>query len=56
MSKKIFAANWKLNKTPEETREFIIKFKNEIFKIDNFFIDQSTKNQQQSLVIDKIDF
>lgn len=37
MKKKIFAANWKLNKTPEESREFIINFKNIIFKIDDFF-------------------
>ena len=37
MSKKIFAANWKLNKTPEEAREFIIKFKNEVFKNSDFF-------------------
>lgn len=36
-NKKIFAANWKLNKTPEEAREFIIKLKNEIFKTPNFF-------------------
>ena len=35
--KKIFAANWKLNKTPEEAREFIIKFKNEVFKLTGFF-------------------
>lgn len=37
MSKKIFAANWKLNKTPEESREFIIQFKNQIFQNTNFF-------------------
>ncbi len=37
MSKKIFAANWKLNKTPEEAREFIIEFKNQVFKIADFF-------------------
>ena len=37
MSKKIFAANWKLNKTPEEAREFVIKFKNEVFKNLDFF-------------------
>lgn len=37
MSKKIFAANWKLNKTPEEAREFIIKFKNDVFKTADFF-------------------
>lgn len=35
--KKIFAANWKLNKTPEEVREFIISFKNLVFKIPDFF-------------------
>lgn len=35
--KKVFAANWKLNKTPEEAREFIIKFKNEVFKVPGFF-------------------
>lgn len=35
--KKIFAANWKLNKTPEEAREFIIQFKNEVFKQPGFF-------------------
>lgn len=40
MKKKIFAANWKLNKTPEETREFIIQFKNEVFKKDLFFKDK----------------
>lgn len=37
MSKKIFAANWKLNKTPEEARQFIIQLKNELFKTANFF-------------------
>jgi triosephosphate isomerase (TIM) len=37
MTKKIFAANWKLNKTPEEAREFIITFKNQIFKTADFF-------------------
>lgn len=37
MSKKIFAANWKLNKTPEEARQFIIQFKNEAFRHENFF-------------------
>lgn len=37
MPNKIFAANWKLNKTPEEAREFIIKFKNDVFKLGNFF-------------------
>jgi len=37
VSKKIFAANWKLNKTPEEARDFVIKLKNEIFKIPDFF-------------------
>ncbi len=35
--KKIFAANWKLNKTPEEAREFVIKLKNEVFKVPGFF-------------------
>lgn len=35
--KKIFAANWKLNKTPEQTREFLIQFKNEIFIVPDFF-------------------
>lgn len=37
MAKKIFAANWKLNKTPEEAREFVIQFKNEAFKLPQFF-------------------
>lgn len=37
MMKKIFAANWKLNKTPEEAREFVIRLKNEAFKIEGFF-------------------
>lgn len=35
--KKIFAANWKLNKTPEQAREFLIQFKNDAFKVQNFF-------------------
>jgi triosephosphate isomerase len=35
--KKIFAANWKLNKTPEEVCQFVIQLKNEAFKISNFF-------------------
>lgn len=35
--KKIFAANWKLHKTPEQAREFVIQFKNEVFKLPNFF-------------------
>lgn len=37
MSRKIFAANWKLNKTPEEARQFVIQFKNEAFRFENFF-------------------
>lgn len=37
MAKKIFAANWKLNKTPEEAREFVIKLKNDAFKLSDFF-------------------
>lgn len=37
MSKKIFAANWKLNKTPEEAREFIINLKNEAYKKKGFY-------------------
>lgn len=37
---KIFAANWKLNKTPEEAREFVISFKNEVFKKTDFFADK----------------
>lgn len=37
MRKKIFAANWKLNKTPEESRRFLIELKNEIFKLPSFF-------------------
>lgn len=37
MNKKIFAANWKLNKTPEEARDYVIKLKNDIFKIPEFF-------------------
>lgn len=35
--KKIFAANWKLNKSPEQAREFLIQFKNEVFKHAGFF-------------------
>lgn len=35
--KKIFAANWKLNKNPEQAREFVIQFKNEVFKNKDFF-------------------
>lgn len=37
MSKKIFAANWKLNKTPEEARQFVISFKNAAFKVPDFY-------------------
>ena len=37
MSKKIFAANWKLNKAPEEARQFIINFKNAAYKIADFY-------------------
>lgn len=37
MSKKIFAANWKLNKTPEEARQFVIELKNEAYKSPGFF-------------------
>ena len=37
---KIFAANWKLNKTPEEAREFVIGFKNEVFKKSDFFMSK----------------
>ena len=37
MSKKIFAANWKLNKTPEEARQFIIALKNAAFNVPDFF-------------------
>jgi len=36
-TKKIFAANWKLNKTPEEAREFVISFKNKVFEKTDFF-------------------
>ncbi|MBC7742901.1 MAG: triose-phosphate isomerase [Bdellovibrionaceae bacterium] len=39
-NKKIFAANWKLNKTPEQAREFVIQFKNEAFKHDSFFANR----------------
>ncbi len=39
LAKKIFAANWKLNKNPEQAREFIIQFKNEVFKMNNFSAD-----------------
>lgn len=35
--KKIFAANWKLNKSPEQAREFITQFKNQISNFENFF-------------------
>lgn len=45
MEKKIFAANWKLNKTPEEAREFIIKFKNDIFR-------QTHPSKQQTQEVD----
>lgn len=37
LAKKIFAANWKLNKTPEQARDFVISFKNEVFKKSDFF-------------------
>ena len=36
-TKKIFAANWKLNKGPEEARKFVINLKNELFKHSDFF-------------------
>jgi triosephosphate isomerase (TIM) len=35
--KKIFAANWKLNKNPEQAREFVIQFKNEVYKNSHFY-------------------
>lgn len=35
--KKIFAANWKLNKTPDESREFVIDLKNKVFGDEEFF-------------------
>lgn len=35
--KKIFAANWKLNKTPDDSREFVIDLKNKIFGEEDFF-------------------
>lgn len=35
--KKIFAANWKLNKTPDESREFVIDLKNSVFSEADFF-------------------
>ena len=37
MAKKIFAANWKLNKTPEEARQFVINFKNSAYRIADFY-------------------
>lgn len=37
MNKKIFAANWKLNKTPDEARNFVTSLKNEIFKRPAFW-------------------
>lgn len=37
MTKKIFAANWKLNKTPDEARDFVTAFKNEAFKREEFW-------------------
>lgn len=37
MASKIFAANWKLNKTPDESRQFVVQLKNEIFKKSDFF-------------------
>ncbi len=42
--KKIFAANWKLNKSPEEARRFVIQLKNDIFSQEkqagDFFNDK----------------
>lgn len=35
-SKKIFAANWKLNKTPIESEQFLTEFKNQILGNKNF--------------------
>lgn len=35
--KKIFAANWKLNKTPNESAQFVIDFKNQIAAQTDFF-------------------
>ena len=36
-SKKIFAANWKLNKTPKESAQFISELKTLISGDKNFF-------------------
>ena len=35
--KKIFAANWKLNKSPEQARDFINQFKKQTSDFENFF-------------------
>jgi triosephosphate isomerase len=40
LNKKIFAANWKLNKSPEDARKFIIQLKNELFRHSNFFLER----------------
>ena len=39
-NKKIFAANWKLNKTPTESGQFVYDFKNQIIFEDHFFHDK----------------
>lgn len=43
--KKIFAANWKLNKTPEESRRFIIQLKNDLFQAGSFEKNFFEKNE-----------
>lgn len=53
--KKIFAANWKLNKTPEESREFLIQFKNEAFRsVANFFSTREVLIFPQSFSLEAV--
>ncbi len=52
--KKIFAANWKLNKTPEQAREFLIQFKNEAFKTKNFFDTREVLIFPQAFSLDAV--
>ncbi len=53
-TKKIFAANWKLNKSPEQARTFVIQFKSEVFKHDTFFANREVILFPPAIALDAV--
>lgn len=53
-SKKIFAANWKLNKTPSEAITFIAEFKKQITDQKDFFLNKEIMIFPSSFSLDAI--